>query len=173
MVEYDLPKCLDFSQASQEELDEIERRFWEIVNSQNSQPRSVSAPVELMETPTSTAVKIEEEEESEAEYSTTDPELVIMSTNPNDPSLLYTDLLNLRTVVATKCQHEKGQLSKTTCNFPGFICLPLSAIGMLRYPDKRHVFNPHVLVYVPTNPGDINRTGITNPDLIEKSCKNI
>lgn len=107
---------------------------------------------------------------SEEDYSTeplTDD--VPIRTDNDNSSILITDLKSLRKVLATKVKHNGGQLSKTCAGFPGFICLPLSAVGMLRYPDKRHNFNPKVFIYAPVNSQEIDLTGKAHPDIQEIS----
>ena len=135
----------------------------EIMEINQNMERSISAPAPPM--PPAVLPQEEESTESDTDYTQEDAELLFCQTCPGDSSIILTQLDKLRAVLATKTGHPGGQLSNTTKMFPGFIAVPLGAVGMFRYPKNRHKHNCNVFVYCPTTPQDIQTTAAQNPDL--------
>lgn len=69
--------------------------------------------------------------------------------DPSEDSIHFTDCLNLKSVVSTLTQYEGGSFVKHLTQFPGLIIMPLTGCTYIRKPNKTHIRNPNILIYLP------------------------
>ena len=116
------------------------------------------------------------QESQETEYysydeeSTEEPDSVPVDVKPDDPQFICTDLAHLRAVLATRTNHSGRILSRTLENYNGFLMLPLTAVSMIRFPDRLHHINSKVLVWLPLNDKEVKEAHENYPALIEAAC---
>lgn len=77
-----------------------------------------------------------------------------VASDPNENSIHMSDLKNIRTVLSILTHFPGGNLTTHLKQFPGLICLPLSAVSMLRKPSGNHINNPPAIIYLPLDGPD-------------------
>ena len=77
-----------------------------------------------------------------------------VASDPNEETIHMSDLKNIRTVLSILTHFPGGYLTSHLKQFPGLICLPLSAVSMLRKPTGSHTSNPPAIIYLPLDGPD-------------------
>ena len=77
-----------------------------------------------------------------------------VASDPNEETIHMSDLKNIRTVLSILTHFPGGNLTSHLKQFPGLICLPISAVSMLRKPSGNHIANPPAIIYLPLDGPD-------------------
>lgn len=88
----------------------------------------------------------EESEYGDTESDYPPPNIIVAE---NEPSIVLTDIANIREVLATRTCFHGVQLGSHLKNHQGLIILPLHAVSLLRMPTGHHTGNPPCLVFHP------------------------
>lgn len=118
---------------------------WE--NYLNSEPEVNYDPVNLPNIVTPVVQPPVDSSETETEPS--DVEIPIQQ-DVSEPDIIFTDLANVRELLASRTGYSGGRLGSHLKNFKGLLILPLHATPALRFPHGAHVGNPPMIVFLPT-----------------------
>lgn len=68
----------------------------------------------------------------------------------HEPDIIFTDLANVRELLASRTGYTGGQLGTHLKQFEGLLIMPLHSTSVLRIPNGKHVGNPPVIVFLPS-----------------------
>lgn len=116
---------------------------WE--NYVNSEPEVNYDPVNIPNIVSHNDAVSTEETDSEP----SDVEIPIQQ-DATEPDIVFTDLANVRELLASRTGYSGGRLGSHLKHFKGLLILPLHATPVLRFPHGAHVGNPPMIVFLPT-----------------------